>query len=232
MPPTTLVAGDTFCFRVYEYVPHTGSVMKVVLSLYPEGPLGEPANFNLHLSNATSNGEDETAVSAGTHGVEITVPDITCDRCTLRAEQWATDLQLYYWTCADVRIVRPSAERPIGSSDCRTRITKGTCEEWLPVGQIPSMKVTGMIIWGLVAVSVAVISGAVAAVNGLCCCKGTSKLSLPEDDCGTKLVSTVKRTRCWLPIVAPAVALVATGLVLFLVLRSCSYGWQEDWENL
>ena len=171
-------------------------------------------------------------MSAGTHGVEITVPDITCDRCTLRAEQWATDLQVYYWTCADVRIVRPSAERPIGSSDCRTRITKGTCEEWLPVGQIPSMKVTGMIIWGLVAVSVAVISGAVAAVNGLCCCKGTSKLSLPEDDCGTKLVSTVKRTRCWLPIVAPAVALVATGLVLFLVLRSCSYGWQEDWENL
>ena len=78
IPPTTLVAGGAFCFRVYEYVPHTGMVMKVDLSRYPEGPMGVPENFNLHLAPGFDQRRTRTR------------PMLVC--MELQAEQYATDL--------------------------------------------------------------------------------------------------------------------------------------------
>ena len=266
VPPTTLVVGDTFCFRVYEYVPHTGTVMKVDLSLYPEGPLGEPENFNVHLSGGFSRGSDESKVQAGTHGILITVPNVTCDRCTLRAEQHATDLEVYYWTCADVRIVPASTAHPLGSSDCRTHVAAGTCEEWVPVDEIPSMKVVRGIIAKVAGGLWILVLICVARANGLCCLCGkpTKKDAVPVADgiydegaadaestenlnpmipagdsvsatTGQKTraeaLETLKEVRCWLPTVLVTLVLTIPAMILSSKLETCSYSWDQDWEN-
>ena len=90
--------------RVHEFVPHPG-YYQIYLSEIPVGPdtSEDDANWITLADNIPDTTEDQ--VTTGIQAFDVTLPNITCDHCTIQVKQWASDFDWYYYTCTDIKIV-------------------------------------------------------------------------------------------------------------------------------
>lgn len=224
-PPTTLVAGDTFCLRYFEYVPHPHT-MRVSYSKEPQGRNGDKAVFE-NETNILATVEHTKTVQAGYKGITVTIPaDLECERCTIQLYQFATDLNYHYYDCVDVKIVQPGTAHPVNSSQCRTRLEAGTCEVVVKKGVVPSYSVYSLTVYAIFPL-IWVLFWIAAAIVYRCRCRPADK---PE--MYTERFWWVPNSRIlW----GAFFVIFLIGAVLMPVLpynaRNCVGNWEENWET-
>jgi hypothetical protein len=118
----TFQPGETITIEYDEYVPHPGH-FRVSFDVDGEDDFVEPAGYDdlytneaVLLDGIAAHGQ---AGSGGSRSVDITLPNVECDNCTLQLAQIMTDKPPYvpatndlYYNCLDV-VLAPEPDPPI-----------------------------------------------------------------------------------------------------------------------
>lgn len=110
--PAVFEAGQTITLRFEEFVDHTGH-FRVALDPTGNDAFTSPANFDDFYNSPEVLLDDiPDAQEGGLHEVEVTLPDVTCDPCSLQLIQVMTDDGAFgpgtsdlYFQCADIVMV-------------------------------------------------------------------------------------------------------------------------------
>ena len=117
---TRVTAGETLVVRWDEFVGHPGH-FRIALSMGGDAELVDPSDFDdFYSADNVLLDEIEDPDGRTLHEVEITIPDVSCESCTLQLIQVMTDKPPWgpdggrdlYYQCADLEIVGGSTEVP------------------------------------------------------------------------------------------------------------------------
>jgi hypothetical protein len=111
----TFLAGETITLEYDEYIPHPGH-FRVSFDVDGEDDFVEPAGYDDLYTNETvlldGIAAHAQAGQGGIRSVDVTLPDVECDNCTLQLAQIMTDKPPYvpatndlYYNCLDVVLV-------------------------------------------------------------------------------------------------------------------------------
>ncbi|MCA9712801.1 MAG: lytic polysaccharide monooxygenase, partial [Myxococcales bacterium] len=122
--PTVYEAGQTITVRFDEFVQHTGYFRVAVDTSGTDGFVS-PASFDDFYNSPQVLLDDiADAQDGGLHEVEVTLPDTTCDPCSLQLIQVMTDDGAFgpgtddlYFQCADIVLVPAGTNGGSGSGD-------------------------------------------------------------------------------------------------------------------
>mmetsp|Transcript_72103 Transcript_72103/g.188978 ORF Transcript_72103/g.188978 Transcript_72103/m.188978 type:complete len:274 (+) Transcript_72103:110-931(+) len=102
-PTATMVAGDSICLKVYEFVDHIGYYRVAIQygGIVNRGDADPGASWTVLADNVI-----DVSPSTGNQVFTVTLPaNQTCDRCTIQVRQWSDDQDMTYYACADVRVI-------------------------------------------------------------------------------------------------------------------------------
>lgn len=116
--PTTLAAGSVLRVRWMETIDHPGH-FRISFDASGDDGFVDPASASDSYTNDAVLLDDIADKKGGAYEVEVTLPDVACDKCTLQIIQLMTDKAPYqpgtndlYYQCADLKLVREQAPGP------------------------------------------------------------------------------------------------------------------------
>ena len=116
-PVVAVVAGDTMCLSLQEFVPHTG-YFYINLADTPVGPNDPEPDWVVVLMDDTPQTTDGSTTA--TQRFSVTIPfGMASPHATIQVKQWSDQFQWYYYACTDIRIVSNVSDvMPISSELC------------------------------------------------------------------------------------------------------------------
>ena len=105
----TFEAGSELNVAWLETVDHPGHYR---VSFSPDGRnvFDEPGSILMDMIPDEQNGA--TRNNPTTYMAPVTLPDMECDSCVLQVTQYMAESRTYYYTCADIKLVRAAAAPP------------------------------------------------------------------------------------------------------------------------
>lgn len=119
-PPTVLQAGEMYTITINEFVDHDGH-FRVAFSEDGSDQFVSPTAFDDFYTDDQVLLDDITDDSSGPREIEIMVPDVNCDPCTIQVLQIMMDGGGFsegslYYTCADVVVENASGGSTSGAT--------------------------------------------------------------------------------------------------------------------
>lgn len=145
------MSGSSICLRVHEFVPHPG-YFEIYLSDIAVGRDTSDDEANWIILDDFIQDPTEDSITTGIQAFNIDLPNITCNHCTLRVKQWASDLDWYYTTCTDIKIIDNDDDNMMNNNNNDTCVGINsewgeTCE-WSEAGSLLRIMILQSIILG------------------------------------------------------------------------------------
>jgi hypothetical protein len=146
---TVFAPGETIVVSWTETVEHPGH-FRISFDADGHDDFVDPASYDDYYSNAAVLVDEIADKPAGLYEVEVTLPDIECDSCTLQVVQVMTDKPPYqigtndlYYQCADISLVGAPQGTSTGPDTTTTGDTDTAGETAGTTGEEPGNTVTG-----------------------------------------------------------------------------------------
>ena len=153
-------------------MPHPG-YYEIYLSEMAVGP--DTSDIDANWITLADNIPDvtEDQITTGIQAFDVTLPNITCDHCTIQVKQWASDFNWYYYTCTDIRIVSDNDDVNNTHTCVGSDSEWGKTCEWSEAGSLMRIMVLQSIILGTVGlVCFLVLVGTIFYTSECCgCCR-------------------------------------------------------------
>lgn len=149
-------------------MPHPG-YYEIYLSEIPVGPdtSEDDANWITLADNIPDETEDQ--ITTGIQAFDVTLPNITCDHCTIQIRQWASDFDWYYYTCTDIKIVADDTNIDNTDTCVGDESEWGETCTWSEAGSLVRIMILQSIILGTVGLVCFLILFGVILYTSECC---------------------------------------------------------------